>query len=999
MCLAYSPRLTGLRLRPPAALILALLLARGPAALAQQAASPLVGFHHDRWGMEDGLPENRITGIAQSADGYLWLGTDGGLVRFDGVRFTRRSRSDSVATPLFQPLLADHLGRLWVTTAGGGLALYTGGQFKLATPTPSIDGGIRQLSESGSGGLWVVSGRGSAWSWRDGRLTPAPWSSLSPTGIRAVHQDAAGRVWIASDGRGVIRLEGRTPRSLTAQDGLSDDDVWAILETRDGTLWFGTSAGVTRWRQGKATVFRLGPGRIAATVLAEDQEGAIWAGTSGDGLYRIAGDKLVSVTSASGLSADQVLAIDVDREGSIWAGTEDGLDRFERTAVQGLTAEQGPPLGAPGALAWSGGTLWIAPVTGGLFRAEPSAEGLGRGRRVRFVPVASQTLTGDRVLALAPDRDGGLWVGRESGGLMHLGSGAVRSYGTRDGLASADVTAVLQDRRGTVWIGTDSGVNRLSNHRITQYRERDGLPAARVQCLLEDRRGVVWIGTTGGLARIEGDSITSFTAKSGLGGREVFALLEDTTGTIWAGLSAGLARAHDGQLTAIGPDQGLAERTVRSLELDRAGDLWLAGDEGISRVSLAELNAVADGRLDRVHPVLYGPEEGLPGSSAASGVTPNSLHTPDGRLWFSFSRGIALVDPSQLRRNPVPPPVHIEALNVDGRNLPLAEQVTIPTHARRVELRFTALSLLAPRQVRFRYMLDGVDRQWMEATAQRSATYTHLRPGRYRFHVLAANNDGVWNEAGAELMLRVPPAFYQAWWFYGLLVLAGVVTTYAALRARHRRLEARFALVLAERTRIAREIHDTLLQGFTGITLQLQALVARLTHSDGAREQFERVLSLADAALAEARRAVWDMRSPELESQGLVDALLGAARAAVDGSGIELRTRISGTPRRLMPVEDAALFRIGREATANAVKHADAHIIELDLAYHRRSVRLSVRDDGRGILPERDTGAHSGHWGVIGMQERAEQAGGRLTITPAAGGGTEVVVTIPTANS
>jgi signal transduction histidine kinase/ligand-binding sensor domain-containing protein len=964
----------------------------------QQAAAPLAGFHHDRWGMEDGLPENRITGIAQSADGYLWLGTSEGLVRFDGVRFTLRNRGDSIATPLLHPLFADHEGRLWVTTADGGLALYQDGHFRPAGPaTAAIAGGIHQLSEADSGGLWLISGRGSAWSWRDGRLGTAPWSSLAHTGTRAALEDAAGRVWIATGGRGVIRLEGRSPRNITTRDGLSDDDVWAVLEGRDGTLWFGTSAGVTRWREGKATIFSLGPGRIAATVLAEDQEGAIWVGTSGDGLFRIAGDKVASVTSANGLSADQVLAIAVDREGSIWVGTEDGLDRFERTAVQGLTADEGLPLGAPGALAWSEGTLWIAPVTGGLFRTEPSAEGLGRGGRVQFVPAGSPSLTGDQILALAPAGEaGGLWVGRESGGLTHIGSGAARGYTARDGLGSNTVTAVLQDRHGTVWVGTDNGVNRISDRRITTYGQRDGLPGSTVRCLLQDRRGAVWIGMTGGLAKIEGDSIVSYTVKSGLGGREVFSLLEDTSGTIWAGLSTGLGRMHDGKLTAIAPEQGLAERAVRALQLDPVGDLWLAGDEGISRVPLAELNAVADGRLDRVHPVIYGPQEGLPGSSAASAVTPNSLRTPDGRLWFSFSRGIAVVDPSQLRRNPVPPPVHIEALTVDGRNVPLADQVAIPTHARRIELRFTALSLLVPRQVRFRYMLDGVDRQWMEAGAQRRATYTHLRPGRYRFHVLAANNDGVWNEAGAELTLRVPPAFYEAWWFYATLILAGIAVTYVALRVRHRRVEARFALVLAERTRIAREIHDTLLQGFTGITLQLQALVARLKPSPDAREQFERVLTLADATLSEARRAVWDMRAPELENRGLAEALVDAARAAVDGSGVELRTRVSGKPRRLMPVEEAALFRIGREATANAVKHAEARVIELDLAYHRRSVRLSVRDDGRGIQIDRDTGAHAGHWGVLGMQERAEQAGGHLTIRGSDGGGTEVVVTIRT---
>jgi signal transduction histidine kinase len=339
--------------------------------------------------------------------------------------------------------------------------------------------------------------------------------------------------------------------------------------------------------------------------------------------------------------------------------------------------------------------------------------------------------------------------------------------------------------------------------------------------------------------------------------------------------------------------------------------------------------------------------------------------------------------------------VHIEALTVDGRDVPLAERVTIPPHAQRIELRFTGISLLVPRQVRFRYILEGLDRNWVEAGPQRSATYTHLRPGAYRFRVVAANNDGVWNQAGALLAIQMLPAFYQSWWFYLLLVGALVLATYGALRSRQRQLERRFALVLAERTRLAREIHDTLLQGFTGITLQLQALLGRLAIPTEAKEEFERVLGLADRTLVDARRAVWDMRTPELERQGLADALVQAARAAADGSEIEVRSRVLGKPRRLAPAVEAALFRIGQEAAANAVKHADARVLEMELAYQRRAVRLVVRDDGRGFPTDDEVRGHAGHWGLIGMHERAEQAGGRLTITGREGLGTEVVVTVP----
>jgi signal transduction histidine kinase/ligand-binding sensor domain-containing protein len=973
--------------------VASLLLTLGGTAEAQR-PDRLASFHHERWGTEDGLPGSRVDGVVQSADGYLWLGTDAGLARFDGLRFTTVGPGDSAgAIPFLRPLLADRRGRLWIATPGRGLVVYADGRFAPASPfDPAAEDIIDQLTESASGKLWAVGRRGSAWAWDGRRLVPPGWPASHSTGIRAVQEDSTGAVWTAWASGGVTRRGPGPARTLTTRDGLSSNEIWAIHLARDGALWLGTSAGVTRWRDEKATAFRLGPGRVAATVMAEDQEGAIWVGTRGDGLYRIANDRVSRITSTDGLSDDQVLALEVDHEGSIWVGTEDGLDRVERTVVQALTSEKGLPLGAPGALAWTDGTIWIAPVTGGLFRGNAGAGGFGAGR---FAAVAAKALAQDRVVAVAPDHRGGLWLATGSGGLTRLRpDGRLSSLPTR-GLTTRSITAVLEDRSGAVWAGTDGGVVRLDGGHVIRYTRADGLPGDIVRCLLEDRQGTIWVGMAGGLARIRGDSVTSYTAKDGLAGRDVVSLLEAADGNLWAGLWTGLTRIRDGRLTPIGVNQGLVERAVLAIEEDAVGHLWLAGDEGVSRVALEELNAVAGGRAKRVNPVVYGPQEGLPGSSAARDAFPTSLRTPDGRLWFSLSRGIAIIDPARLRPNPVPPPVHIEALTVDGRDVPPAERVTIPPHAQRIELRFTGISLLVPRQVRFRYILEGLDRDWVEAGSQRSATYTHLRPGAYRFRVVAANNDGVWNQAGASLAIRMLPAFYQSWWFYLLLVGALVLATYGALRSRQRQLERRFALVLAERTRLAREIHDTLLQGFTGITLQLQALLGRLAIPAEAKEEFERVLGLADRTLVDARRAVWDMRTPELERQGLADALVQAARAAADGSEIEVRSRVLGKPRRLAPAVEAALFRIGQEAAANAVKHADSRVLEVELAYQRRAVRLVVRDDGRGFPTDEEVRGHAGHWGLIGMHERAEQAGGRLTITGREGHGTEVVVTVP----
>jgi signal transduction histidine kinase/ligand-binding sensor domain-containing protein len=885
----------------------------------------------------------------------MWIGTTAGLLQYVDGEFRRVPEIDGAATGEIAGMIEDRAGRLWAyeSREDGGLLVMRDGRFEVAPVHPAIRGRITALAS-----------------------------------------DQYDNIWVGTTGSGLVRVHDGVATALTSRDGLLDDFVTALLVARDGTLWIGTQRGYSRFENGVLTGYPLAePGETRGMVrsIAEGRDGSIWLGTDDLGLLHWQDGQLTQFATYAGaidnLTDNTVSSIFIDREGTVWVGTEGGLDQFRVGGFLTFRPGVGLPVETPGALYWdSTGKLWVAPESGGLLRGLPGA----------FETVDPHDFAGIRFLAISPSHAGGIWLASTKGIILYR-NGVVRRYTARDGLTGGWVQTVLEDRRGHVWAGTlAGGVHRLDAGRIKTVTTAGGLADNNVRCLLEDASGAIWVGTDGGVSRISGDSVASYYGEARWRGPSITAIHEDRRGRVWFGTFRGLARLIRGRFTFIDTQHGLPDDVIASITEDGDGNLWLGTSKGVVRVSADEAGAVTERRTSAVHVTTFGTLDGLRSAAPVWMAQPASLRSPDGRLWFSTPRGLAMFDPRHVPRNPVPPLVRVEEIIVDGKRVPLGSELVLPSRARRLEIRYTGLSLRVPQRVHFRHMLEGFDESWVDAGTARSVSYTNLHPGRYRFRVTASNDDGVWSEQGAALDLRVLPAFYETPWFYGLTALALAAAGWGAVRLRQRRLERRFSLVLAERTRMAREIHDTLLQGFTGLTLQLQAIAGLVTRApERAKEHMERILSLADKTLVDARQAVWDMRTPELQTSSLAEALDDVARHAANGGAVDVRFRLTGAPRPLSPAAEMALFRIGQEAVANAVKHADARAVDVELAYEPRATRLIVRDDGRGFDVDDSYTARGGHWGLLGMRERADQIGARLTITSADGQGTEVTVIAP----
>ena len=996
-CVRRSPRpVTGLPRAGALCVAGALALAARTAA-PQVLRAPIGEYHHDTWRLPDGLPGTYVEAILQSPDGYLWFSTLSGLVRFDGVRFSAFDRTNTPAlrdadTYPTRPLLVDRRGVMWIGTTAG-LVRYENGQLRRAA---DVDGvateAIAGMVEDSAGTVWAYeAGEGSRLLvMRAGRLEAAQVRPRPPPDVTALAAGSRGDLWVGTAADGLVRVRDGVATAFTERDGLVGGAITALRQTGDGTLWIGTQRGFSRLKDGVLTAHPLGaPGATRGLIrsIAEDGGGGVWLGTDDMGLLHWRDGRLTSYAGRDGLSDDLVASIFLDREGSLWVGTERGLDQFRAGAFLTLSSGAGLPAAVPGALHWDkAGTLWVAPKAGGLLRGTPGA----------FSAVDPRHLAGIRILAIAPSRDGGVWLAWP-GGVIRYRDGVLRRYTEGDGLTGGWVLAVLEDRRGRVWAGTlNGGVHRVHGGLVSTLTSADGLADDRVWCLFEDREGDIWVGTDGGVSRIAGESITSYRVDVGRRGPQVTSIHQDRAGRMWLGTMRGLAQVVGGRMAVIDRRHGLPSEVIASITEDTAGSLWLGTSMGIVRVSAEQASAVAEGRARAVRATTFGTLDGLRSAEPVWRAQPTSLRSPDGRLWFSTLGGLAVLDPRHVPHNPLPPPVRVEEVLVDRKPVALSGQLSLPPRARRLDVHYTALSLRTPRRVRFRRMLEGFDEGWVDAGPARSVSYTNLRPGRYRLRITASNDDGVWSEQGASLDFRVVPAFYQTPWFYTLVGLTLLAAAWGVVHARQRQLEGRFELVLGERNRMAREIHDTLLQGFTGITLQLQAASQQVVRApERAKEEIERILALADRTLVDARQAVWDMRTPALEAQSLSEAIEGVTRRAAERGAPDVRFRLAGAPRPLAPAAEMTLFRIAQEAVANAVKHAAAHTIDVELAYEPRATRLLVRDDGRGFDSRETFTARGGHWGLLGMRERADRVGAQLTISSAEGRGTELVVVLP----
>jgi signal transduction histidine kinase/streptogramin lyase len=851
-----------------------------------------------------------------------------------------------LSSNLTNALFEDRAGNLWVGTSKG-LSLFRNGEFIAhAAQAELANSRVRAICEDVQGNLWVGTTKG-LYSLRDGRLTLyGVRDGLAHEHVRALYEDRAGTIWIGTEG-GLSQFKDGVLRSDNRFAGKS---VRAVMQDRAGCIWLGGDYGLSRFKQDKLATLPSDAGLSSGGVFSmlEDAEGSIWVGTNSGGVRQFKDGKFMTYTVTEGLSNDLVRAMYEDANGDIWFGNDKGLDKFR----------------------------------GGRFVANYTTR---------------DGLSNDRVQSIAKDRAGDLWVGTING-LTRLRGNEFTVYGMSDGLSNANVIALYTDDDGNLWIGTDAGLNRFDTQKIVAYEGFQELAAVSVYALRGNLRTGLWIGTSKGLFYLKDDKLISYTARDGLTNNVVMSLYEDEGGALWIGTyGGGLSRFKDGKFTSVTTRDGLFSAVVYSILDDGRGELWMSGNRGIFRVAKSELDGFADGKLARVNSVSYGTADGMKSFECNGGFQPAAMKTRDNRLWFPTIKGAVAIDPARLPRNLYPPPVYIGDIVADEKTIPALGAMRLAAGTRRVEFHYTALSFQAPEKVRFRFKLEGYDKDWVEASARRTAYYTNLAPGAYRFRVLASNNDGVWNQVGAARSFEIETHFYQTTWFYLLCLLAVSVAIWLAYRMRVRDINERFALVLQERTRIARAMHDTVVQDVVGISTQLEAVSSVLEQSpDKARSYLDQARHQVRTSLDDARRAVWNLRQPSYGEDGTLAAnLRHTAEQLTEGKPLKLSVTTTGTPRRLSAQVEDNLLRIGQELLTNAVRHAAAHTLRVELIYEARIVRLIVADDGCGFDIDAKMNNNRDHFGLLGINERAANINGQFVVQSAPGEGTKVVVSVP----
>jgi ligand-binding sensor domain-containing protein/signal transduction histidine kinase len=982
-------------------LLLLLPLVCSSSALGIDSRKELSQLSHDVWLTENGLPQNTIHSIAQTPDGYIWIGTEEGLARFDGIRFTvfDKQRTPELKSNYIRALLVDKAGALWIGTAEG-LARMQGGKFTTFTTNEGLPGNtIQALCEDRQGNIWIGTANGLGL-FKDGAI--APFSSKQKWiggSVQALFEDADNTLWIAT-AYGLGRLKDDKSFNYTVRDGLASNSVRAIQQASDRRLWFGTLGGLTSFDGERFTSYTTRDGLPNDRIISlhAEHDGGLMIGTAG-GLCRFRNKTFSGFNPGDGLSRGTILALLEDREGNLWVGTESGgLSLLQDTKFTTYTTRNGLSNDLVKTIYQDrSGKIWIGTDGGGL--------NLLQDGKVT-VYTTRDGLSSNVVVALSSDAAGNLWAGTPEG-LNRFSQGKFISYTAADGLANSDVRSILADRRGNLWIGTRGGLTRMQNGNFKTFTEVDGLPNDLVTTLCEDAQGSIWIGTLGGLAKFTNEEFSSLSSKDGLSSDAVISLFEAADGSLWIGTNGGgLNRLKDGRLTAYSTSNGLLDDVVYRVMEDDLNNLWLSCRKGIFHAGKQELDDFANGKLAAIAPVAYGTADGMMTRECSGGGDPAGWRSRDGSLWFSTIKGVAMIDPQQIRMNLQPPPVVIEQIRVDEQTIVAGVAAGVAPGVKlelrpgntRLEFYYTAPSFVAPEKVQFKYKLEGFDSDWVDGGNRRIAYYTNLRPGNYTFRVIACNNDGVWNQSGAALGFYLPPYFYQTYWFYALALLALALLGWQLYQFRVRGMKAQFAAVLAERTRIAREIHDNLAQEMAGISVQLEVVARTMpAGAETAKAQLDRVRMLVRHGIAEARRYVWDLRSPALERSDLPTALSETARRLTLETEVEAQVQVSGVFRPLTQLVEDNLLRIGQEAINNAVKHAQPQQIFVSLVFAARHVQLRVRDDGCGFDSRIAGNGATGHFGLVGMRERAAQIGGTLSIDSRTGSGTDIVVDVPIA--
>lgn len=951
-------------------------------------SSPLDTYTERTWQMQDGLPEQIVQAFAQTADRYLWIGTTGGLLRFDGERFVLYNREN---TPAFRDnnifcLTVSRDNTLWIGTEGGGLIRYRGGVFHPISDGEGLTNAfVRSVHEDANGRMWVGTDdglfrlAGERFERMDGR------NGVPAVAVHAIYEDRSHRLWVG--GSRLLSLGGSEAVEYRLPGEGSQNRVKSIVETSDGTMWVGTVSGLERMQRAAASGKRFERVReVSGTIrfLRETSDGRLWIGTIGHGLQICSQGRFFRVTAPQRLPSNTVLNLFEDAERNIWVGTQAGMLRLSETPVRTVSLPDAPDSDAETVYQDVDGDVWIAAAN--LFRSHN-----GKTTAVRFAGLA-----GVRVRNVFRDREGTLWIGTEGRGVYHQVGGQLIHYTTTEGLVNNFIRAFLQSRDGSVWIATDEGVSRWTEHHFVNYQMSNGLCYFSTRSLLQDRDGDIWIGTDHGVSRLHGDTFVTDEAVRALQEEKVWAIHQDPEGGLWFGTrTGGLYQWRSGRLRHSTVAQGLASNSVYELIEDHNGNFWASGPNGISVINRHELESVTAQPGRRVRVTLYGISEGLETIQMCGGEKPAGILTRAGEVWFPSSKGPVRVSVAQPQPSE-PAPVVIDQVMVDGLQIPSGVQVSLNPNATKLELHFGVVLLRSQERMRFRYMLDGFDRDWSEASASRVAYYTNLPPGKYRFRVVAYEMNDPDRVVESSVGIAQDPHFYRTPWFTSFCVLILAALAWSTYQFRLGQLRARFQAGLKERNRLAREMHDTLIQGCVSVSALLEAHSSLgVSDAEARHDLLECARTEMRSTIDEARQAVFDLR---LTPQSLTDIgplVSGMAERISREFGIPVECRTSGKPFHFEQLVVHELLMVTREAIYNAVRHGEPTRVSVSIHFDENRCIVNVNDDGSGFDPDIVSRLPAGHYGLTGMKERMDRMGASLTLKSRAGAGTELLIEIP----
>jgi signal transduction histidine kinase/ligand-binding sensor domain-containing protein len=1000
------------------------------AALALVCAAPLTQaldpnrilsqYMRDHWGSEKGFTAGSVTSLAQTPDGYLWIGTEKGLIRFDGMNFHSFPQATPTAFAIgpVQALASDAQGNLWILLQNTKILRYHEGKFEPGLEVAEF--GITSLLKRKDGSVLFASLTYGPLTYNSGKfelLSPPSGPTSPPPGDTGVTTDelsshlswatgvfphrfaepnsavlsmaetSDGKIWLGTREKGLFyMIEGRV---VAVPTGLSGARINCLLAAEDSELWIGTDKGVLRWDGAKITSLEvpLALRHLDVLSMIRDRDSNIWLGTTG-GLIRANADG-VTLDVTKPRPAVAVTSLLEDREGNLWAGGPSGIERLRDSAfvtysVAGLQSESSGPVYVD-----QTERVWFAPFEGGLHWLKGDKSG----------SVPNDRLNEDVVYSIAGANED-LWIGRQQGGLTHLhyaaGSITTRTYTEANGLAQDSVYSVFQSHDGTVWAGTlSSGVSEFRNGRFTTYTTANGLTSNSVTSIAETSDHTMWFATPNGVNSLSDGHWRSLGIREGLPSPTVNCLLTDSADLLWIGTASGLAYAMSGQVQVPIPVSESLHEPIQGIAEDKLGWLWISTSNHVLRVKRDKLLRNSLGESDVRE---YGIEDGLHGTEGVKRQL-SVFADPVGKIWFSMNRGISVVDPSRANLGSAPAILHLEEISSDGNPLSTNGPVQLTGGNRRLTFAFSALSLSVPERIRYKYKLEGVDESWSRPITEHQVTYNNLDSGTYRFRVIASNSDGLWNSAESDVSFKIQPAYWQTWWFRLSGLLAGILAILLLVRLRMRamaaRMNMRFEERLAERTRIARELHDTLLQGFMSASMQLHVADERLPEDSPAKPLLGRVLQLMGRVIDEGRNTVRGLRSTDVIGQNLEEEFSRIQKDLAISTQSEFRVIVEGAPRPLRPVVHDEIYFVGREALANAFRHSGATEVVAEIEYSASHLRLLISDNGCGMDPQFLTTGRDGHWGLSGMRERAERIGGKLKVLSMASAGTEIHLSVP----